>query len=137
MRFITVQRSLAVIALLGCFGHVVAGQADLRPTTRCGWFDNATPGNAVLIDGAWEWTIAMQGGHQARGSWPTFTAQQWVRTGFGSAGHGCACLRWTADESTQEVLQILSSHARPLQACRQDAALLGLEPANPLPAMAR
>jgi hypothetical protein len=137
MKKVCIPVSCALLALSLGAPPAVAGQADPIAQTRCGWFDNATPGNAVLIDGAGEWTIAMQGGHQARGAWPTFTPQQWVRTGTGSAGHGCACLRWTADASTQEVLQILSARARPLKACRQDAALAGLEPVNPLAAPGR
>ncbi|MBI5257180.1 MAG: DUF4087 domain-containing protein [Burkholderiales bacterium] len=102
------------------------------PALRCGWFDNPSPGNASLTDRDGEWTIGLQGGHQARGPWPKFGAGQWVRTGHGSAGYGCACLKLLADAQTQDVLRILSARAQPLSACRQDRGLSGKEPQNPL-----
>lgn len=100
--------------------------------TRCGWFDNPTPGNATLVDRDGEWIIGWQGGHQAEGPWPRFGSKQWVRTGVGSAGYGCACLKVKADAGTQEVVVILSSRALPLDTCRRDQALKNQEPENPL-----
>ncbi|HET7863945.1 MAG TPA: DUF4087 domain-containing protein, partial [Burkholderiaceae bacterium] len=44
-----------------------AGAAAAQPALRCGWFDNPTPGNATLVDRDGEWTIGLQGGHQASG----------------------------------------------------------------------
>jgi len=98
--------------------------------TRCGWFDNSSPGNATLADRDGEWTIGQQGGHQATGTWPNFKAGQWVRTGVGSYGYGCACMRVTVNADTQEIVEIQSSFSKPLSACRKDRALK--EPENPL-----
>ena len=55
-----------------------------------------------------------------------------MRTGGGSAGYGCACLKLVATADTQEVLSIRSARALPLASCRKDKALKGLEPENPL-----
>jgi len=100
--------------------------------TRCGWFDNPTPGNATLVDKDGEWMLGVQGGHQARGDWPAFPKGGWVPTGAGSAGYGCACIEGTAHADTQEVTRIVSSHSLPLSTCRKDKALIGKEPQNPL-----
>jgi hypothetical protein len=114
---------LIVMALAG--GHPkLPGEAP--PTnfeTRCGWFSNPTPANAWLQDREREWTIAVQGGHQAQGDWPTFTPRQWVRTNTGSYGYGCACMQVRVDKQTHEILEIKSSRARSLAQCRQDPAL--------------
>lgn len=90
--------------------------------TRCGWFVNPTPGNAWLNDKDGEWTIGVQGGHQAEGDWPTFGRRQWIKTN-GSYGYGCACLRVEVNRDTFEVLEIKKATARPLSACRKDRAL--------------
>src|SRR6266478_2787770 len=90
--------------------------------TRCGWFSNPTPANAWLQDRFGEWTIGLQGGHQADGNWPTFKPRQWVSTN-GSYGYGCACMRVRVNKQTHEVLEIKSSHARPLAQCRRDPSL--------------
>jgi hypothetical protein len=97
--------------------------AAVRTTLRCGWFDNPTPGNASLLDRDGEWTIALQGTYEARGAWPRFKPSDWVPSGHGSAGHGCACLRVVTDDDERNVVEILSSRVRPLSACRQDRTL--------------
>jgi hypothetical protein len=51
-----------------------------KAETRCGWFSNPTPANASLYDRDDEWIIGVQGGHQADGDWPQFSAKQWVET---------------------------------------------------------
>ncbi len=112
--------------------EAAAGPAAPALSKRCGWFDNPTPGNATLTDRDGEWTIGLQGGHQARGTWPRFKADQWVRTGTGSAGYGCTCLQLKAQADSQEVTQIVSARALPLSTCRNDRALKGKEPENPL-----
>src|SRR5262249_57206442 len=61
--------------------------------TRCGWFSNPTPANAWLQDKDGEWTIAVQGGHQADGDWPAFKRRHCVRTNHGGAGQGWRCRR--------------------------------------------
>jgi hypothetical protein len=91
--------------------------------TRCGWFSNLTPANAWLDDKDGEWTIGVQGGYQAEGDWPTFKPRQWVITNHGGYGYGCACLRVRVNRETHEVLEIKSSYARPLAACRKDRSL--------------
>jgi hypothetical protein len=93
-----------------------------RPQTRCGWFDNPTPGNASLHDRDGEWTIAMQGSYEADGDWPAFKDSQWVRVN-GPHGYGCACITAVVNAKTRQVLSISSARARPLSACRKDPAL--------------
>jgi hypothetical protein len=90
--------------------------------TRCGWFANPTPGNASLHDREDEWIIGVQGGYQAEGDWPEFGPKQWVETNV-HYGYGCACMSVEVDRETHHVLTIKSAHARPLSACRRDAAL--------------
>lgn len=142
----TVRTGGAVLAALAWAGAALAASAAPPAAAtsaasaasapvaalRCGWFDNPSPGNASLTDRDGEWTVGLQGGHQAKGPWPKFGAGQWVRTGHGSAGYGCACLKVQADAETQDVITILSARAQPLSACRQDRALKGKEPQNPL-----
>jgi len=95
---------------------------------RCGWLDNPSPGNASLFDKDGEWTIAVQGGHQANGDWPpTFKPGQWMRRGPGSYGYGCVCLTVEVDEKEMNILDILSGEARPLSACRKDRAIADIE----------
>lgn len=84
------------------------------------------------MDKAGEWTVGMQGGHQAEGDWPVFPKSRWVVTGAGSAGYGCACLESSTRADTQEVTRIASWRALPLETCRRDKALMGKEPENPL-----
>ena len=121
----TLMRTLSCLLLI----VAVAGGAQPRQPgttatfeTRCGWFSNPTPGNAWLYDRDAEWTIGVQGGHQAEGDWPNFKSGQWVRTN-GSYGYGCACLQLSTNKETREVLEIKSARARPLTQCRRDSAL--------------
>jgi len=97
-------------------------------TTRCGWFDNPSPSNVWLRDRDGEWTVAIQGGHQAEGDWPTFAKGQWVHSNAGSYGHGCACLNVEVDAEQKLVLKIVSAQARPLAACRADPRIRAAEP---------
>jgi hypothetical protein len=89
---------------------------------RCGWFSNPTPANASLFDNAAEWIIGVQGGYQAEGDWPAFSAKQWVETN-GHYGYGCACLRVRVDRSERQIIAIESAQARELSVCRRDRAL--------------
>ena len=92
--------------------------------TRCGWFDNPTPGNISLYDRDGEWIIGVQGGHQVEGDWewPEFTPERWARTNV-NHGYGCVCLEVQADHQTHEILAIGKSHAKELKSCQQDQAL--------------
>ncbi|MGN6512165.1 MAG: DUF4087 domain-containing protein [Lysobacteraceae bacterium] len=99
-----------------------AAAAATKPQTRCGWFDNPTPGNAWLHDRDGEWTIATQGEYEARGDWPRFQDAQWVATNR-SYGHGCACLQAVVDGRARRIVRIISASARPLAVCRRDPAL--------------
>lgn len=99
--------------------HTVALQ---KSEMRCGWFSNPTPANASLYDRDAEWIIGVQGGYQAEGEWPAFSAKQWIETNV-HYGYGCACLRVRVDRATEKVIQIESSKARPLSVCRRDRAL--------------
>ncbi len=119
-------------AAAGAPPNVTAPAAAAAAQNRCGWFDNPTPGNATLVDKDGEWTVGVQGGHQAQGKWPAFSKARWVQTGNGSAGYGCACLKMSARPGTQEVANIASARSQPLATCRNDKALAGKEPENPL-----
>jgi hypothetical protein len=94
-----------------------------RGERRCGWFENPTPGNATLTDRETSWTIAEQGGHEASGDWPRFSDAQWMETGAGHHGYGCACLTAVTDHTTHVVQSISQATARPLQVCRRDKSL--------------
>ncbi|HEX3250203.1 MAG TPA: DUF4087 domain-containing protein [Pyrinomonadaceae bacterium] len=107
-----------LLALPVSFSHANVEKVE----TRCGWFSNPTPANASLFDSQQEWIIGVQGGHQAEGDWPEFSAKQWVETNV-HYGYGCACLRLTVNHETSEVIRIVSGSARPLSACRRDRAL--------------
>lgn len=128
--------SHALFAALLCLSPWLASAASSTSpgTQRCGWFDNPTPANASLTDRDTEWTVGVQGGHQAQGDWPRFANRDWVRTGHGSYGYGCACMKVATDDKEQ-IVQIFSARSRPLSACRQDPALKAKEPENPLAAV--
>ena len=91
---------------------------------RCGWFQNPTPANIWLDDRDGEWIIGVQGGYQVESDWewPAFKKGQWVETN-GHHGYGCACMRVRVDRESRHVLEIKSSTARPLAACRKDPHL--------------
>ena len=93
--------------------------------TRCGWFDNPTPANTSLFDREAEWISGVQGGYQVEGDWdwPDFKPGQWVITNGSSYGYGCVCMRLRVNKETHQVLEIISSTARPLSACRRDRSL--------------
>ena len=115
-----------MLAPLLCAGanqiSVTSESADFE--NRCGWFANPTPGNIWLYDRDDEWTIGVQGGHQVEKDWdwPVFKPGQWVKTN-NTYGYGCACLELKVDKETKDVTEIKTARARPLTACRQDAAL--------------
>ncbi len=116
-----VMTMVVVFALLTA-GSVQAAGGNKKIETRCGWFDNRTPGNASLLDRDGEWIISIQGGYEAEGEWPEFDDSQWVPTN-GYHGHGCACLRVTVNKREHQIIRIYSAKARPLEACRKDRAL--------------
>ncbi len=116
---------LALAALAAC-GAAHATPAARAPT-RCGWFDNPTPGNAWLTDRRARWLVGMQGGPQAAGDWPDFPDRQWVPTN-GHYGYGCACLQVLDDARSHQIRRILHAWVRPLAACEQDPALPARRP---------
>lgn len=123
-------------ALVGCLLVSMLIFVNTRPTTlasprpdapfetRCGWFQNPTPANIWLDDRDGEWIIGVQGGYQVENDWewPAFKKGQWVETN-GHHGYGCACMRLRVDHESRHVLEIKSSTARPLSACRKDPHL--------------
>ena len=125
-------RFMIVTCLLLVTMDIVRGQprtpdapmAD-RFETRCGWLSNPTPANMWLMDRDGQWIIGKQGGYQMEGDWdvPYFKPRQWILKNTGSYGYGCACLRVRVNKETREVLEIKSSRARPLSACRRDRSL--------------
>lgn len=129
------RRTLVAMALAASLAACESRTPEPAPpqgVMRCGWFDNPSPGNAWLYDAEGDWTIAMQGGHQAQGDWPRFPDPEWVLTGHGSVGYGCACLLVLADPASHQVTTIQSATAKPLAECRGNPALQAREPANPL-----
>lgn len=117
-----VRAELLIVLLLAWAGAASADAGPPKGQLRCGWFQNPTPANAWLTDREGEWLIAAQGGHQARGDWPSFPPWRWVRTN-GNYGHGCTCMRVLTDQSSFTVTKILSSSSRSLAVCRKDPAL--------------
>ena len=116
---------VALVAVMVAAGHSkpASGSASsLAFETRCGWFSNPTPANAWLYDREAEWTISVQGGHEAEGDWPEFKPSQWVSTN-GNYGYGCACLEVRVNKRTHEVLEIKSARPKAIAQCRRDAAL--------------
>lgn len=123
---------LCVAITLAAMPAVAAKKTAAKPAVenRCGWFINPTPANAWLIDRDGEWTVALQGGHQAEGPWPQAPSKkEWVAhegddRGY---GYGCACMKIITDPD-QTVVRILSAKGKPLAQCRRDPALAGTEP---------
>jgi hypothetical protein len=119
------NRALAVLIVSMI---ALAPMAARAANARCGWLDNPTPGNASLHDKDGEWTIAVQGGHQANGDWlPAFKPGQWIRRGPGNYGYGCVCLTVELDEKRKNILDIFSGAGRPLSVCRKDRAIAKIE----------
>jgi len=112
---------LGIGAVLALVVPLAGAEASER---RCGWYQNPTPGNHWLVDRDGSWTMATQGGQQARGMnlMPDFTAREWVRTN-GYYGYGCACIAVDVDRKTMLVTRILAVEQLPLARCRQDSAL--------------
>src|ERR1044071_3637474 len=109
--FCLLSAALALAAIAGTRPGTPEAPAVLQSEMRCGWFDNPTPANAWLHDREAEWTIGVQGGHQAEGDWPSFGPKQWVETN-GHYGYGCACMRLQVNRETHEVIKIESARAR-------------------------
>ena len=114
----------ALVFSVGGRSEPRVGPSAAQFETRCGWFSNPTPANIWLYDRDGEWTIGVQGGHQAEGDWdwPQFKPGQWVETNV-HYGYGCACVQLRADKETHNVLEVKSARARPLSVCRKDRAL--------------
>lgn len=102
---------------------VSSGTGPQRVETRCGWFENPTPGNAWLVDRDGEWDVGLQGGWQAEGDWPKFGGKDWVKTN-GTYGYGCACMSVIADKQNEKIIKIMKVSALPLAKCRSDKSLV-------------
>ena len=124
--------SVAGILPLAAAQALAGESAKATPPTLCGWLDNPTPGNVDFMDREGSWMVGMQGGHRALGSVPTFPSARWVRTGHGSAGYGCVCMKARIDREDRKILEVVQARAMPLAACRKDPAIKGQEPFNPL-----
>ena len=92
-----------------------ASMAAQAASLRCGWLDNPSPGNASLYDKDGEWTIAVQGGHQANGDWPPDVQAGTVdqARGSGDYGYGCVCLTVDVDVREKNILNISSANGAP------------------------
>lgn len=95
---------------------------------RCGWLEKSMSSGAKISDSDGVWTIKTDATGTADGDLPKFNSDQWI-TSSSRGGYGCACLRLVANESTHEVVKIISSSTRPLLACRKDKKLM--EPNSP------
>lgn len=117
---------LLLAAVVVAYGQSkpAGGSAVKQFETRCGWFSNPTPANIWLYDREGEWTVGVQGGYQVGGDWdwPSFKDGQWVETN-GHYGYGCVCMQLRVNRQNKKVLEIKSSRARPLAACRRDPSL--------------
>lgn len=118
---IILMRRLFLTALLVA---ITLPQLVSAKETRCGWFDNPTPGNLSLIDRDGQWIIGTQGGHFIEDDWesPKFTDEQWIATN-GHYGYGCACFDIEVDEKQMYVTKIYRTKAKPLAACRKEKGL--------------
>lgn len=118
------SRRLALLAALALLGAAPAF-AQPRGEMRCGWLHNPTPGNWWLVDRDGQWVLRSQGEAELPGMEliPDLTGPEWVRTGGGSYGYGCVCLRLVADPKTRTVQQILSARQQALSVCRKDRHL--------------
>lgn len=117
------NRLLLTALLLLCLPAVSTATESLPLETRCGWFDNPSPGNASLFDRDDEWVIAMQGEYEARGEWPRFKRSEWVNSGNGSMGYGCACMKVRVARGSHKIIEIRSARAQALAICRRDKSL--------------
>ena len=117
--------SIALFFLLA--GTAAADAGKPQTEMRCGWFSNPSPNNASLTDRDGEWMIAAQGQFDAKGEWPEFKKSQWVPSGTGSYGYGCACMRVVTDKDEHRITDIVSSTVKPLTACRRDRKLPALK----------
>ena len=120
LKLLLITFLLLAIAFVNAQPRTPDAVAVEKSEMRCGWFSNPTPGNASLHDRDGEWIIGVQGGHQAEGDWPAFSAKEWIETNV-HYGYGCACLRVQVDG--EKVIRIESAKARPLSVCRRDRAL--------------
>lgn len=121
-------RNRAPMALVALTMMALAPMTARAESMRCGWLDNPSPGNASLYDKDGEWTIGIQGDHQAKGDWPPdFPAGQWISHAPDGYGYGCACLTVEVDAEAMNILAILPGKARPLSACRTDPAVRDIE----------
>lgn len=113
---------LLLVALAGA--SFPAGGAHPAAHLRCGWLVNETPGNFELIDAAGSWTIAQQGGYQARGFdvMPDMSSAGWVETN-GPHGHGCACMSVVTDRKHARIARVRSARPVSLARCTRDRAL--------------
>ncbi|MCW7537996.1 DUF4087 domain-containing protein [Aquabacterium sp. A7-Y] len=89
---------------------------------RCGWLQQRSTGEAVLLDRDGDWLLARGGEHRATGDWrASFAPDRKVTTGDGETG--CACLTVQVDLATHRVVSAKAPQARPLAACRSDKTL--------------
>lgn len=117
------SRCAALLVLTALVAATASGKAPDGIENRCGWFVNPSPGNASLLDRDGEWTVAMQGGHQAEGDWPSIDKKQWVAYGGSGYGYGCTCMRVVTDAEDDTIKRIVSSQSKPLLQCRRDPKL--------------
>lgn len=99
--------------------------ASTKMETRCGWYNNPTPGNIWLTDADGEWTIGLQLTYEADGveNWVRpFKVSEWVYTD-GTYGYGCACMQVRVDGAGMRIEKIFKAWPRALSACRTDPNL--------------
>lgn len=117
------RRALLILPILAF--TATAANAQRNTENRCGWYENPSPANHWLTDRDRQWLIGAQGGYQARGidRIGDTPQSQWVRSGPGSYGYGCACAQVRTDRRNSQIVNILNWRSVPLSQCRRDRRL--------------
>lgn len=88
---------------------------------RCGWIENPSPENYFLVDQDGSWTIAVQGGYQAKGfeNLPPLTLGNEKKQGAAV----CACVDVELSKAKRRVEKIVDSFRLPATNCLNDQSL--------------
>lgn len=101
--------STLLLCHTACADEFVPAHGAQRAQNRCGWYDNPTPQNAYLVDTDGEWILSEMGGHEASGDWrPAFKESDWVLSGNGGYGYGCACMSVIVKQGDRRNVRMLS-----------------------------
>jgi len=107
---------------------LIAAPTLAKTETRCGWYNNPTPGNVFLKDADGFWWISQQGTPPAPGFddayTPAFDDRDRVVTNGSSYGYSCACANGDfGPVGSMQVRLIAQLKALPLAQCENDSNL--------------